>query len=188
MKLGDLIIQYRASHGLSQRQFASICGLSNGYISMLERGKNPSTNKPVTPTIPQLKKLATGMSISLMDLLDQVDDMPIDLNSCLSDRHTHFSDFNIYTATGNMVESNDSRTSYHITKERDTDFTEEEIDMIRKFRVIDERGQNTILALIEHEYENADDNETAAYEQGYQDGVENALRELDHMPQDWDDF
>lgn len=81
MKLVELIIQYRISHDLSQRQFAQRCNLSNGYISMLERGVNPSTGKPITPTFPQLQKLASGMGISLMELFEQVDDMPIDLSS-----------------------------------------------------------------------------------------------------------
>lgn len=81
MKLGDLIRDYREQHDLSQRQFAVICGLSNGYISMLERGENPKTHKPVTPTLPQLKKLADGMGTTIMDVLDTVEDMPIDLTT-----------------------------------------------------------------------------------------------------------
>ena len=79
MKLGDLIKEYREQHDLSQRQFAAVCGLSNGYISMLERGENPKTHKPVTPTLHQLKKLADGMGTTIMDMLDKVEDMPIDL-------------------------------------------------------------------------------------------------------------
>lgn len=79
MKLGDLIREYRESHSLSQRQFAMQCDLSNGYISILEKGVNPNTNKPVTPTLPQLKKLADGLHITLSELFDRVDDMPIDL-------------------------------------------------------------------------------------------------------------
>lgn len=79
MKLGDLIREYRDSHGLSQRQFANQCDLSNGYISILEKGMNPSTGKPVIPTIPQLKKLADGMAMTLSELFEQVDDMPVDL-------------------------------------------------------------------------------------------------------------
>jgi transcriptional regulator with XRE-family HTH domain len=42
MTLKDLIIEYRNDHGLSQRQFATACGLSNGYISMLEKEMNPT--------------------------------------------------------------------------------------------------------------------------------------------------
>lgn len=81
MKLGDLIRSYRDTHGLSQRQFANQCDLSNGYISILEKGINPSTGKPVTPTLPQMKKLADGMAITLSELFEKVDDMPIDVGS-----------------------------------------------------------------------------------------------------------
>lgn len=81
MKLGDLIRSYRDTHGLSQRQFANQCDLSNGYISILEKGINPSTGKPVTPTLPQMKKLADGMAITLSELFEKVDDMPIDIGS-----------------------------------------------------------------------------------------------------------
>mgnify|MGYP000206965166 FL=1 len=79
MTLKDLIIEYRNDHGLSQRQFATVCGLSNGYISMLEKEMNPNTKLPVTPTLPKLKQLASGMGMSLTDLLVKVDDMPVEL-------------------------------------------------------------------------------------------------------------
>ena len=79
MTLIDLIIEYRNDHGLSQRQFATACGLSNGYISMLEKEMNPNTKLPVTPTLPKLKQLASGMGMSLTDLLVKVDDMPVEL-------------------------------------------------------------------------------------------------------------
>ena len=79
MTLKDLIIEYRNDHGLSQRQFATACGLSNGYISMLEKEMNPNTKHPVTPTLPKLKQLASGMGMSLTDLLVKVDDMPVEL-------------------------------------------------------------------------------------------------------------
>lgn len=131
MKIGDLIVQYRTTHGLSQRQFASACGLSNGYISMLERGKNPATNKPVTPTIPQLKKLANGMCTTLMDLLDLVDDMPIDLNGHEADLPVQLSVF--------------SQDAWELSAE--------EQELIRKYRRLDERGKSAVLNVLNHEYE-----------------------------------
>lgn len=76
MTLGNLIKEYRDKHGLSQRQLAARCDLSNGYISILEKGVNPNTGKPVTPTIPQLKKLADGMAMTLSELFEAVEDMP----------------------------------------------------------------------------------------------------------------
>ena len=79
MTLGDFICKYRSDHGLSQRKFAEICGLSNGYISMLEKGYNPNTNKPLIPSLTQLKKLADAMGVTVMQLFETVDDMPVDI-------------------------------------------------------------------------------------------------------------
>ena len=77
MTLGDIIIQYIKEHDLSQRQFALQCGVSNGYISMLEDGKNRKTGKPITPSIPKLKLVASGMGMTLHDLFDRADDMDV---------------------------------------------------------------------------------------------------------------
>ena len=85
MTLSDFVKEYRKEHDLSQRQFAAICGLSNGYISMLERNLNPKTGLPLTPSLPALKKISTAMGMSLGDLLTAVDDMPIDLLSDISE-------------------------------------------------------------------------------------------------------
>lgn len=79
MDLKEYLREYRASHGLSQRQFAEACGLSNGYISMIERGYNPKTKEPIICSLPTLQKLAAGMHISLNQLLTDIDDMPVDL-------------------------------------------------------------------------------------------------------------
>lgn len=74
MTFSELLIKYRSDHSLSQRKFAELCNLSNGYISMLENNLNPATGKPVIPTLPALNKIAHGMGISLDDLLAMVDD------------------------------------------------------------------------------------------------------------------
>ena len=81
MTLKDLVIKYRGDNGLSQRQFALQCGLSNGYISMLEKGINPSTGAKITPTLPALSKLATGMHTTLNELFTLVDDMDVDVKT-----------------------------------------------------------------------------------------------------------
>lgn len=84
MKIGELLREYREAHDLSQRQLAYQCGLSNGYISILEKGQNPKTGKPVVPNLAQLKKLAEGMGMTTMELIDKVDDLPIDLSASAS--------------------------------------------------------------------------------------------------------
>jgi len=75
MKLKDYLVSYRETHKLSQRQLAELCGLSNGYISMLERGENPKTHQPITPTLQKLKMIADGTGRSLTNLLEELDDI-----------------------------------------------------------------------------------------------------------------
>ncbi|MBR3974372.1 MAG: repressor LexA [Clostridia bacterium] len=48
---------------------------------MLEKGINPNTKLPVTPTIPVLTKLASGMNMTLHQLFSAADDMPVDILS-----------------------------------------------------------------------------------------------------------
>ena len=81
MKLSELLIKYRNDHDLSQRQFSAICGLSNGYISMIEKEINPKTGEKIKPTIQALHKMAAGMRMSLDDLFEIVDDMDIDISA-----------------------------------------------------------------------------------------------------------
>ena len=88
MTLGELIVQYRLDHNLSQRQFAKACDVSNGYISMLEKNKNPNTGLPLIPTLPVLKKIASGMGLSANELLLQADDMPVELTLSSDEENT----------------------------------------------------------------------------------------------------
>ena len=82
MKIGEVILEYRRKHKLSQRQFAKKCGdISNGYISMLENDMNPATNKGIKPTVEKLKLIANGMEMSLDELFRLVDDMPVVISS-----------------------------------------------------------------------------------------------------------
>ena len=80
MTIGDVIKTYREEHDISQRQFAQLCGMSNGYISILEDGKHPKTNEPVVPTISTMRKLALAMNISLSDLMSIIDDTKVVLS------------------------------------------------------------------------------------------------------------
>lgn len=84
MTLRSLIKQYRDEHDMSQRQFATLCGLSNGYISMIEKNTNPNTGQPLTPSIPALNKIAAVLGYTLDELLTIADDMPVTLSSSIS--------------------------------------------------------------------------------------------------------
>lgn len=79
MTLGDVIAEYRRTHDLSQRQFAQMAGLSNSYISQLEKNRNPTTGKAFVPTVANLQRIARVMGITMHDLFAVIDDMPVEL-------------------------------------------------------------------------------------------------------------
>lgn len=80
MKLSEIIKKYRESHDLSQRQLGAQCGLSTGYISLIEKEINPQTGKPMVPSLPVMNKLSIGMGLTLDELLAMCDDMDVSLN------------------------------------------------------------------------------------------------------------
>ncbi len=80
MKIGELIKAFRETNNLSQRQFAEIVGVSNGYISMLEDNRNRSTGEPITPNITTLKKIASGMNVTLNELMNKIEDTPVNVS------------------------------------------------------------------------------------------------------------
>lgn len=49
--LGDVIREYRATHGMSMDVFAKRAGLSKAYISMLEKNRDPRTGKNIEPSL-----------------------------------------------------------------------------------------------------------------------------------------
>lgn len=80
MKLSEIIKKYRESNNMSQRQLGAQCGLSTGYISLIEKEVNPQTGKRMVPSLPVMNKLASGMGITLDDLLSMCDDMDVTLS------------------------------------------------------------------------------------------------------------
>lgn len=73
MNLGKIIKSYREQHNLSLDELSGRCGLSKGYLSMLENGINPRSNRPIAPTLPTLNKISAGMNIDLDALLHSLD-------------------------------------------------------------------------------------------------------------------
>jgi len=57
------ILKYRMERGLSQMQLGKKSGVSQGYISDLERGEKQ-------PTVSVAKKIATALGVSITVLLD----------------------------------------------------------------------------------------------------------------------
>ena len=74
MDLGQIVKTYIDEHGLSLQQFGEKCGMSKAYVSMLIRGKNPTTGKPVSPTIDTYRAIAPALGMTLMELLHQTED------------------------------------------------------------------------------------------------------------------
>ena len=84
MKLSEFLIQYRTEHNLSARKFASMCGLSNAYISLIE---NESTK---SPTLDALKKIAKAINIDVDEFIRMLDDDTlISVKSALNDEQIY---------------------------------------------------------------------------------------------------
>lgn len=81
MKIGGLVKEYREKNNLSQREFAKRCGVSNGYISMLEEGRNPKTNEPIVPSLATYGKIANAMGMTVNDLFMCIGDAPITVSA-----------------------------------------------------------------------------------------------------------
>ncbi len=74
MTLGDLIKEYRETNNLSMDAFADIAGISKGYISMLEKNKNPRTGKPITPSIKIVNAVVNAMKTDIDTIVQKLDD------------------------------------------------------------------------------------------------------------------
>jgi transcriptional regulator with XRE-family HTH domain len=61
----EAIKMLREKRGISTRRLARLSGISNGYVSQLEKGIDSRTGKPIKPTIDILQKIAIGLG-SLM--------------------------------------------------------------------------------------------------------------------------
>lgn len=69
MTLGEVVKAYRAEHKLSMDAFAKLSNLSKGYISMLEKNRNPRTGKPIVPSIDTYIGVAQAMNMSIEELM-----------------------------------------------------------------------------------------------------------------------
>ena len=72
MTLGDIISQYRKSHGLSMDGFSKLSGISKAYISMLEKNVTQRGNEPA-PSIDIYRKVATAVGVDTDELIRMVD-------------------------------------------------------------------------------------------------------------------
>ena len=70
---------------MSLREFAKLCGnLSHTQIDSIEKGFDPRTSKPVSPTIDTLNKIAKGIGVSVSYLAALAVDEPYSDSLCLT--------------------------------------------------------------------------------------------------------
>lgn len=85
MKVGEWLKLYREQHNLSMQALADLCGFSKAYINVLEKGVNPKTGKPISPTMQTFEKIARGTKTDVDTLLKILDgDQPIMVNAPIS--------------------------------------------------------------------------------------------------------
>ena len=124
MTLGDYIAAYRHKENLSQREFAKKCHLSNGYISMLERGFNHKTKEPIKPALPQIKKLADGMGISVMALFESVEDMPVDISFDYQNQKESSTVMDFFAGKSSLSPNQIASLGKHLPTERESKILE----------------------------------------------------------------
>lgn len=73
MKLGEKIKNIRTQCNMTMQELADKSNVSKGYISMLEKGENPKTKKPLTPSLEKVQNIASAFELDLESLLDGVD-------------------------------------------------------------------------------------------------------------------
>ena len=73
MTLGDVIKEYRSSHGMSMDAFSEKSGISKAYISLLEKNRHPKTGKEIAPSIQCIKQAAAGMNMDFDLLFNRLD-------------------------------------------------------------------------------------------------------------------
>lgn len=73
MTLGDIIKEYRVSHGLSQDVIAERSGLSKAYISILERNRNPKTGEPPVASPKTINSIATAINSDFDSIFSKLD-------------------------------------------------------------------------------------------------------------------
>ena len=67
--LGEYLQNERKKRNMSLRDFSELLGISHTYLNKLENGFNPTTGKPVSPTIEVLNEISKSLNVSLEYLL-----------------------------------------------------------------------------------------------------------------------
>lgn len=74
MTLGDVIKSYRDENKVSMEYVANLCGITKGYVAMLEKNVNSKTGRPVKPTIETIVKVCNGLHLDFNSVFNSLDD------------------------------------------------------------------------------------------------------------------
>lgn len=75
MKLGEKIKSFRKERNLTMQQLGDLAGKSKGYISILEKGINPQTKKPIEPSLDAIQNIAKALNVDLEELISDTEDV-----------------------------------------------------------------------------------------------------------------
>lgn len=89
MKLSQLIKNYRNENGVTLDELAQRSGLSKPYISMLEKGKNPKSGKPIIPSYDTLRKVANAMDMPTADFVKLIEPETMSLEGAIQTLKQH---------------------------------------------------------------------------------------------------
>lgn len=96
MTLGEIIKEYRDTHGLSMEAFSEKSGISKAYISLLEKNKHPKTGKTIAPSIQCIRQVADGMGIDFNILFSKLNGNVTLPETDISHQHRKGITINVY--------------------------------------------------------------------------------------------
>lgn len=134
MNIGDKIRTIRKSKGFSQIEIAEKAQIAVNSLRNYEAGKRQ-------PNMEQLRTIADALEVSLSDLFWLGDGPAPEPLHCVATPHGSFivpnHEYNKNSSTEN--------TSFYF------ELNDTELELIRKFRLLDNRGKSAVLNVLEHE-------------------------------------
>lgn len=91
MKLGEIVRNYRKEHKMTLQEFSAKSGITNSYLSRLERNCNSRGTGGIIPSLLTYKKCAIAMEMTLDDLISMIDgDEKVSLATNSQEEEIHF--------------------------------------------------------------------------------------------------
>jgi transcriptional regulator with XRE-family HTH domain len=111
MNLGEIIHNYRMDNKMTLDDVAKKCGITKGYVSMLEKNVNPKTKRALSPSIETILKVSKGLSIDIDKMFEMLDD---DIRIALNHESLKSVYGNIYANTNISQNTNNGTISNNI--------------------------------------------------------------------------